>query len=83
MAAGASAQENGVGCVAAEKCPQPHPEPLESGGAQCEPGATPGALPGTIEISDKDYRSFCFPCHALEEIRDCNGGYWPVVAVSP
>jgi hypothetical protein len=20
-----------------------------------------------IEISDKDYRSFCWPCHALEE----------------
>lgn len=25
------------------------------------------ALPPVIEVSDKDYRSFCFPCHALEE----------------
>ena len=24
-----------------------------------------------IEISDKDYRSFCWPCHALEETGDC------------
>jgi hypothetical protein len=24
-----------------------------------------------IEISDKDYRSFCWPCHALEEAGDC------------
>ena len=23
-----------------------------------------------IEISDSDYRSFCWPCHALEEISD-------------
>jgi|GEM_PF-3219413 len=28
------------------------------------------ALP-LIEISDKDYRSFCWPCHALEEAGDC------------
>ncbi len=27
------------------------------------------ALP-IIEISDKDYRSFCWPCHALEETGD-------------
>ncbi len=27
------------------------------------------ALP-LIEISDKDYRSFCWPCHALEEAGD-------------
>ena len=25
-----------------------------------------------IEVSDKDYRSFCFPCHALEEAGDRN-----------
>jgi hypothetical protein len=25
-----------------------------------------------IEISDKDYRSFCWPCHALEEPGDRN-----------
>jgi hypothetical protein len=24
-----------------------------------------------IEISDKDYRSFCWPCHALEDTGDC------------
>lgn len=29
-------------------------------------------LPQVIEVSDKDYRSFCFPCHALEEAGDCN-----------
>ena len=29
-----------------------------------------GSLP-IIEISDKDYRSFCWPCHALEETGDC------------
>lgn len=29
-----------------------------------------GSLP-IIEISDKDYRSFCWPCHALEEAGDC------------
>ena len=23
-----------------------------------------------IEISDKDYRSFCWPCHALEDTGD-------------
>ena len=28
------------------------------------------ALP-IVEISDKDYRSFCWPCHALEETSDC------------
>jgi hypothetical protein len=28
------------------------------------------ALP-LIEISDRDYRSFCWPCHALEEMDDC------------
>jgi len=27
-----------------------------------------------IEISDKDYRSFCWPCHALEDIGDCQSG---------
>lgn len=27
------------------------------------------ALP-IIEISDKDYRSFCWPCYALEETDD-------------
>ena len=31
------------------------------------------ALP-LIEISDKDYRSFCWPCHALEELGDCQSG---------
>ena len=31
--------------------------------------------PPIIEISDKDYRSFCFPCHALEETPGCNAGY--------
>ena len=25
-----------------------------------------------IEISDKDYRTFCLPCYALEEGGDCN-----------
>ena len=29
-------------------------------------------MPPVIEVSDKDYRSFCFPCHALEEAGDCN-----------
>ena len=29
-------------------------------------------MPLVIEVSDKDYRSFCFPCHALEEAGDCN-----------
>lgn len=28
-----------------------------------------------IEVSDEDYRSFCFPCHALEDADDCNDGY--------
>jgi hypothetical protein len=27
-----------------------------------------------IEISDKDYRSFCWPCYALEEIGDGKPG---------
>lgn len=27
-----------------------------------------------IEISDKDYRSFCWPCHALEEAGDDQSG---------
>ncbi len=31
--------------------------------------------PLIIEISDKDYRSFCLPCYALEETGDCNAGY--------
>ncbi len=26
--------------------------------------------PPIIEISDKDYRSFCWPCHALEELEE-------------
>jgi len=30
--------------------------------------------PHIIEISDEDYRSFCFPCHALEEAEDGNAG---------
>jgi hypothetical protein len=28
----------------------------------------------SFEISDKDYRSFCWPCHALEETGDCKSG---------
>lgn len=24
-----------------------------------------------LEICDEDYRSFCWPCHALEEPGDC------------
>jgi hypothetical protein len=54
-----------------------------------ETGACDTGLPGTdygqvleelldalplIEISDKDYRSFCWPCHALEEMGDCQSG---------
>ena len=57
-----------------------------------EPGTYDAALPGTdchrmldarysappiTEISDKDYRSFCWPCHALEELEkagDCRSG---------
>jgi hypothetical protein len=50
-----------------------------------ETGAYDEALPGVdchrmlderysalpiIEISDKDYRSFCWPCHALEDTGD-------------
>lgn len=30
--------------------------------------------PLIIEISDDDYRSFCFPCHALEESDGGNAG---------
>lgn len=33
------------------------------------------AMPLVIEVSDDDYRSFCFPCHALEEADDGNDGY--------
>lgn len=33
------------------------------------------AMPLVIEVSDEDYRSFCFPCHALEEADDGNDGY--------
>lgn len=31
-----------------------------------------GEMPPVIEVSDRDYRSFCFPCHALEEAGNCN-----------
>ena len=27
-----------------------------------------------IEISDEDYRSFCWPCYALDETGDCKPG---------
>jgi hypothetical protein len=30
-----------------------------------------------IEISDKDYRSFCWPCYALEETGDDKPGDLP------
>lgn len=30
--------------------------------------------PWIIEISDDDYRSFCFPCHALEDVECGNPG---------
>jgi hypothetical protein len=26
------------------------------------------------EISDEDYRSFCYPCYALEDVQDRKGG---------
>jgi hypothetical protein len=38
-------------------------------------GSEVGAGRPFIEVSDKDYRSFCFPCHALEEATNCNAGY--------
>ncbi len=60
---------------------------MHGGGAKVlETGGYEENLPGTdcqhvvverystraiIEISDKDYRSFCWPCHALEEAGDC------------
>jgi len=59
---------------------------MHGGGAKVlETGGYEENLPGTdcqhvvverystraiIEISDKDYRSFCWPCHALEETGD-------------
>ena len=43
---------------------------LPGAGCQHVPAEYPAAL-SIIEISDKDYRSFCWPCHALEETGDC------------
>jgi hypothetical protein len=45
------------------------------GGPRGESGREVAAVRSIIEISDKDYRSFCFPCHALEDVPDCNAGY--------
>jgi hypothetical protein len=39
------------------------------GAAEMSGGAEP-----ILEISDKDYRSFCWPCIALEEGSDCKSG---------
>ena len=36
-----------------------------------EPSRKEGAI---IEISDEDYRSFCYPCYALEEALDRKRG---------
>jgi hypothetical protein len=43
--------------------------------ARSDAGSSAGVLSPIVEVSDKDYRSFCFPCHALEEVTDCNAGY--------
>ncbi len=48
-------------------------ESLPSADGQHVLDAHLGALP-IIEISDKDYRSFCWPCHALEEAGDGKSG---------
>ena len=45
-------------------------EPWDEMGSDIERAAL--LMPPVIEVSDKDYRSFCFPCHALEEAGDCN-----------
>lgn len=39
-----------------------------------EPRYEVANVPHVIEISDEDYRSFCFPCHALEDTENDNDG---------
>ncbi len=63
MYRGAGVVSGIVGVIETTNCAAPgspvadcHPMPEGSG----------AALP-VIEISDKDYRSFCWPCHDLEE----------------
>ena len=45
-------------------------EPVAGAGHSAAIDAGVMSLP-LIEISDKDYRSFCWPCYDLEENGDC------------
>ena len=41
---------------------------LASDGVDSVPAEDIDSARSIIEISDSDYRSFCWPCHSLEEI---------------
>lgn len=62
MANGAGGQAGGASKSVANSGGDAWP-PVE-GARALQDGAV---SPLIIEISDEDYRSFCFPCHALEE----------------
>jgi len=38
-----------------------------------KPAASAAVMP-VVEVSDEDYRSFCWPCYTLEDDSDCEPG---------
>jgi hypothetical protein len=65
-------QERVTGLQNGTKPEQPHEDAREK---RPEAGQEPPRKEGAItEISDEDYRSFCYPCYALEEALDRKRG---------
>jgi hypothetical protein len=65
-------QERITGLLKGTKPEQPHED---TGGKLPEATQEPARKEGAItEISDEDYRSFCYPCYALEEAPDRKRG---------
>jgi len=60
------------GLLDGAKPEQPHEDAREQ---PAEAGQEPAGKESAItEISDEDYRSFCYPCYALEEALDRKRG---------